>query len=332
MSGRFQELGLTEHDVMRIYRLMLTARAIDDRASILVRQGKIAFTVGGQGHEATQVGSAYALKSGYDWVLPYYRDAGVVLTLGLTPREILLGELAKAEDPCSGGRQMPKHWSHKPLRIAGGSSPVATQLPHAVGCALAARLQGEDSVTWVSFGDGAVSKGDFHEALNFAAIHKLPVIFCCENNHYAISTPFKLQSPVANVAERAAAYGIPGVTVDGNDVLAVYEATLAAAERARAGGGPTLLEASTYRFCPHTSNDDDRKYRSAEEVAEARLRDPLRLCAAYLAEAGVLSPSAAEALNAEVSAEVAQAAREALAAPDADPDTALEFVYAPGEV
>ncbi len=330
-TERHRTLGLTDADVLRMYRIMLTARAIDERASILVRQGKIAFTVGGQGQEAAQVGAAWALRPGVDWVLPYYRDTGVVLVLGMTGEEVLMGELGKAGDPCSGGRQMPKHWSYRALRIAGGSSPVGTQLPHAVGCALAARLQGEPAVVWVSFGDGAVSKGDFHEALNFAAIHRLPVIFFCENNRYAISTPFELQSPVDSVAQRAAAYNIAGASVDGNDVLAVYEATRTAVAAARAGGGPALLEANTYRLCPHTSNDDDRRYRSAEEVNSWRERDPLRLFAAYLAAAGVLPPAAARELEQEVAEEVTATARRVMEAPDADPATARRFVYAEEE-
>jgi 2-oxoisovalerate dehydrogenase E1 component alpha subunit len=257
--ARHHDLGLSDDDVLKMHRVMLTARTIDERASILVRQSKIDFTVGGQGQEAAQVGAAWALTPGKDWALPYYRDLGVMLTLGMTPLEALLGEFGKAGDPNSSGRQMPKHWSSKRLRVAAGSSPVATQLPHAVGCALAARLQGEDAVAWVSFGDGAVSKGDFHEALNFAAIHHLPVVFFCENNLYAISVPFRLQSPVPRVADRAAAYNMPGVAVDGNNIFDVYAATRAAVERARSGDGPTLIEAQTYRtrHIPQMMTTDD---------------------------------------------------------------------------
>ncbi|MGI6542401.1 MAG: thiamine pyrophosphate-dependent dehydrogenase E1 component subunit alpha [Limnochordia bacterium] len=307
---------------------MLTSRAVDERASILVRQGKVSFTVGGQGQEAAQVGAAYALSPGKDWVLPYYRDAGVVLTLGMTPEELLLGEFGKANDPNSGGRQMPKHWSYPSLRIVTASSPVATQLPHAVGCALAARLQGEDAVAWVSFGDGAVSKGDFHEALNYAAIHRLPVVFFCENNYYAISVPFKQQSPVEGAAVRASAYGIPGVTVDGNDVFAVYEATRDAVRRARAGEGPTLVEARTYRLAPHTSNDDDRKYRSREEVAEWQAKDPLLRMRSYLLQHKVITAALAAEMAEIVHREVAQAAVRAQAAPDPLPEDVLRHVYA----
>ncbi|HHW09236.1 MAG TPA: thiamine pyrophosphate-dependent dehydrogenase E1 component subunit alpha [Firmicutes bacterium] len=314
-----------------MYYLMLAARALDERAWVLVRQGKIAFTVGGEGQEAAQVGAAMALKPGVDWVLPYYRDTAVVLALGMTLEEVFLAEFGKANDPNSGGRQMSKHWSRPELRIFSCSSPVATQLPHAVGCALAARLSGEEALAWVSFGDGAVSKGDFHEALNFAAIYRLPVIFFCENNQYAISTPFRLQSPVPRVADRAAAYGIPGITVDGNDVLAVYEAVRAAAGRARAGEGPSLIEAVTYRFAPHTSNDNDRLYRSEEEIAAWKSKDPIKRFGGYLAECGILSPEAGAELARQVHAEVAAAARRALLAPEPLPETAGRFVYAEPE-
>ncbi|HEX6971293.1 MAG TPA: thiamine pyrophosphate-dependent dehydrogenase E1 component subunit alpha, partial [Limnochordia bacterium] len=245
--ARHEALGLDASALVRMFELILIARAFDDRTSILVRQGKIPFTVACTGQEAAQVGAACALRPGVDIALPYYRDVGVMLVLGMTLEELMLNEFARAGDPNGGGRQMPKHYSCRRLRVLSGSSPVATQIPHAVGAALASRIRGEDAVTWVSFGEGATSKGDFHEGVNFAAIHRLPVVFFCENNGYAISVPLERQSSVPRIAERAAAYGIPGVSVDGNDVLAVYEATSAAVARARAGEGPTLIEARTYR-------------------------------------------------------------------------------------
>ncbi|NLN20328.1 MAG: thiamine pyrophosphate-dependent dehydrogenase E1 component subunit alpha [Firmicutes bacterium] len=311
-----------------MYRLMLTARAVDERALVLVRQGKTQFTVGGQGHEAAQVGAAWTLRPGVDWVLPYYRDTALVLTLGISTYEIFLGEFAKADDPGSGGRQMPRHWSYPRLRIITASSVVATQLPHAVGCALAARLAGEDAVAFVSFGDGAVSKGDFHEALSFAGIHRLPVVFFCENNYYAISVPFSQQSPVASVADRASAYGFPGVSVDGNDPLAVYEVTRKAVQRARQGQGPTLIEARTYRLGPHTSNDDDRRYRSRAEVEEWHAKDPLRRFGDYLISNGLLSETEAQEWQKQTHDEVAEAANRASMAPELTPDVACRFVYA----
>lgn len=328
---RHQELDLSDDDVRRMYRLLLMARAVDERASVLVRQGKVSFTVGGQGHEAAQVGAAWALRPGIDWVLPYYRDTAMVLTLGVSCYELFLGEFAKADDPNSGGRQMPKHWSNPRLRIVSSSSVVATQLPHAVGCALAARLTGEDAVALVCFGDGASSKGDFHEALSFAGIHRLPVIFFCQNNQYAISVPFARQSPVANVADRAAAYGFPGVSVDGNDLLAVYEATQTAVRRARSGDGPTLLEAKTYRLVPHTSNDDDRRYRTRSELEQWQAKDPLLRFRDYLLSQGLLSEPEAKQWEKQIHDEVAEAAEQAAAAPELTPEAACRFVYAEGD-
>jgi len=324
---RHRALGLSDEQVLRMYERMVLARAFDQRASILVRQGKIPFTVAGHGHEGAQVGAAMTLTPGRDWVLPYYRDIGVVLTLGMTVRELMLGEFGKAADPNSGGRQMPKHWGCRRLRIVSQSSPVATQIPHACGLAWAMRLRREEGFVWVSFGDGVASKGDFHEGLNFAGIHKLPIVFFCENNYYAISVPFSKQSPVPSVADRAAAYGMPGISVDGNDVLAVYEASKQAAERALRGEGPTLLEAKTYRFGPHTSNDNDRRYRSAEEVERWKALDPIPRFEAYLKEHGLLDEEEARAIKEQAEETVREAALWAEAQPDPDPSTLTAYVY-----
>ena len=249
-----EQLGLSESDLIDMYCTMLLARRLDERMWALQRQGKVGFHVSCRGHEATQVGAAWALEPGLDFLHPYYRDIGMVLCFGMTPRELMLALFAKHEDVTSGGRQMTAHFSKKSARIVSGSSPVSTQLPQAVGLALASQIRGEEAVTLTSFGEGGSSKGDFHEALNFAGIWQLPVIFLCENNQYAISVHQSKQMAIENVADRAAGYGIPGVIVDGNDVLAVYAATNEAVRRARAGQGPTLIEAKTYRTLPHTSD------------------------------------------------------------------------------
>ena len=321
-------LGLSDDDLLQMYRTMVTARAFDERAFILFTQGKIPFTVTGHGHEGAQVAAAKCLTPGRDWVLPYYRDVGVVLALGMTVRELMLGEFGKAADPSSGGRQMPKHWGCRRLKIVTQSSPVATQLPHACGLAWAMKVRNEEGIVWVSFGDGVASKGDFHEALNFAGIHKLPVVFFCENNYYAISVPFSKQSPVPRVADRAAAYGMPGISVDGNDVFEVYKATREAVQRALAGEGPTLVEARTYRFGPHTSNDDDRRYRSRDEVAQWKEKDPIPRFAAYLKEIGLLDDQEEAVIKAEAEKEVREAAAWAESQPDPDPATVAAHVYA----
>jgi 2-oxoisovalerate dehydrogenase E1 component alpha subunit len=322
------ELGLDADAVRAMYRTMLLARTLDERMWALNRQGKAPFVISCRGQEAAQVGSAWALRPRYDWVLPYYRDVGVVLVLGMTPTDILLGVFARATDPNSGARQMPNHWSSVPLRILSRSSPVATQVPHAAGVALASKIRGEDAVTACYFGEGATSKGDFHEGLNFAAIHRLPVVFVCENNGYAISVPQHKQMAVPSVAARAAAYGIPGVSVDGNDPLAVYAAMREAVNRARRGEGPTLIEAKTYRLVPHSSDDDDRTYRSREEVEAWRQRDPIPRFRRYLEEHALLDAAADQALRASIAAEVDRATDEAEQAPPPAPHTALEHVFA----
>jgi 2-oxoisovalerate dehydrogenase E1 component alpha subunit len=266
---------LDDEHAREIYRLMVLTRVLDERMWMLNRQGKAPFVTPARGHEALQVASARALRVGLDWVVTYYRDWGVALALGLRPYDCLLSLLGKADDPFSGGRQLPGHFSDPARRLLSPSSAVATQIPHAVGLALASRLRGEPAAAIVYFGDGATSEGDFHESANFAGIHKLPVVFICENNRYAISVPTSRQMPTATVAERAAAYGFPGVRVDGNDPLAVFGATRAALARARAGDGPTLVEAETYRLLPHSSDDDDRTYRDPAEVAAWEAREPL---------------------------------------------------------
>jgi 2-oxoisovalerate dehydrogenase E1 component len=325
---RHVELGLDDRDVVAMYRTMQLARGIDQKTWNMTRTGKVPFVIPGQGQEACQVGSAWAIRAGHDIVLPYYRDFGVVLTLGMTAYEVMLAILARADDPNSGGRQMPNHWGCKRLGIITGSSPIGTQFPHAAGLALASQVRGDDKVTVCYFGDAAASKGDFHEALNVAGIHRLPVVFVCENNGYAISVPMTAQSAVDDVSDRAASYRFPGVVVDGNDPLAVYAATLEAVERARHGGGPTLVECKTYRLMPHTSDDDDRRYRSPDEVDAWRQKDPLPRFRRYLAAAGVLSPDDLDRLDAEVQAEVNDAVARADAAERPSPAEAATRVYA----
>ena len=267
---RHEELGLSDEQVLEMFRTMLLARKIDERMWLLNRAGKIPFVISCQGQEAAQVGAAFALDREKDYALPYYRDMGVVLAFGMTAKELMLSGFAKAGDPNSGGRQMPGHFGQKKNRIVTGSSPVTTQVPHAVGIALAGKMEKKDLVTFVTFGEGSSNQGDFHEGANFAGVHKLPVIFMCENNKYAISIPVEKQLACKNVSDRAIGYGMPGYTVDGNDPLAVYKAVKEAADRGRRGEGPTLIETVSYRLTAHSSDDDDRVYRDKEEVEEAK--------------------------------------------------------------
>lgn len=318
-------LGLSDGDVVEMYRLMLLARKLDDRMWALNRQGRVPFVVSVSGHEATQVGAAYALDTGRDWSLPYYRDIAFVLTLGMTPKEVFLGVFAKADDPSSGGRQMPNHWSHPDLNVYSHSSVIATQFPHACGIAYELRRRGGDAVVAVTSGEGATSEGDWHEAMNFAGIHRLPMIFIVENNLYAISVPAR-DEVAGQVADRAQGYGMHGIVVDGNDVLAVYGAMHAAVERARAGEGPTLIEAKTYRYYAHTSDDDDKLYRTREEVELWRRKDPLPNFRQYLVEKRLLDTPTERRLTEAVEEEIARAVAEAEAA--ANPSDAFSKVYA----
>lgn len=328
LHDRHSDLGLAADDLLGMYRTILTARLLDKKVWSLNRMGKAAFVVSGQGHEGAQVGSAWALRAGHDIALPYYRDTGVMLTLGMSVEQILLAVLARADDPNSGGRQMPNHWGWAEGNVITGSSPIATHLPHAAGLAYAAKLRREDRVAVSWFGEGATSKGDFHEALNFAGIHQLPMVFVCENNGYAISVPMRNESAVDDVADRAHSYGFGGVIVDGNDPLDTYAAVHAAVRRARRGDGPTLVECKTYRYLAHTSDDDDRTYRTPQEVEAWRKKDPLRRITQYLIEQRLLSEAEEDRIETEVKEEVDRAAKAAEAAALPGARTAYTKVFA----
>ncbi len=320
--------GLSDEQLRDMLYTMLLARQIGDRMLVLNRQGRAAFAITGQGQEACQVGSAVALRPGRDWVLPYYRDIGVVLSLGMTSRGIMLHFLARAGDPNSGGRQMPNHWASPALRIPTQSSVVATRVLHAAGIALASKLRGEDDVSIAYLGEGGTSQGDFHEALNFASIRRLPVVYFCENNGYAISEAQWKEMAITNVADRARAYGFKGYTVDGNDVLAVYHTTRWAVEECRRGNGPALIEAKTYRLVPHSSSDDDRRYRTRAEVAEWAAKDPIDGFRTYLESERILQPSEADDMKRRAEAEVQDSVEFAESQPLPAPETALQQVFA----
>lgn len=327
MGINHRELGLSDQQVLEMYRYMFMARKVDEREWILNRAGKIHFVISCQGQEAAQVGAAFALEKGVDYISPYYRDVGVVLVMGMTVKDLLLAAFAKAEDPNSGGRQMPNHFGSKRLKIMTQSSPTGTQIPHAVGFALAAKLEKKPFVSFVTLGEGTSNQGDFHEALNFAGVHKLPVIVMVENNQYAISVPVKKQLACVSVTDRAAGYGMPGVSVDGNNPLEVYKAVKEARERALRGEGGTLIEARTYRLVPHSSDDDDRTYRSREEVEEARKKEPVAAFREYLLSEGIIDKDALVQMEKKVLDEIDEATRYAEAAPYPEPESALLYVY-----
>jgi 2-oxoisovalerate dehydrogenase E1 component alpha subunit len=325
---RHAELGLSDDDVLGMYRAMLLARAVDERMWLMQRAGKIAFIISGQGHEGAQVATAWPMRPRQDWMAPFYRSIASAMTFGMSAEDIITAHLAKGDDVSSGGRQMPGHYGGAPYNIVSLSSPVGTQVLHAVGIAMAAWVRGDDVVAMTQFGEGTANQGEVHEAMNFAGVHNLPVIFVCENNGYAISVPLDRQVAGGSVAARAEGYGMPGIVVDGGDVLACYAAAKAAHARAVAGEGPTLIEARVVRLTSHSSDDDQRRYRDPAEVEALKERDPIPMFANELRGIGVLDDERDEAIRAEVKAEVNEASKRAEARPEPRADDAHERVYA----
>src|SRR3979411_1543970 len=279
----------TSEEYLQLYRWMCMAKALDNRMHILVKQGRAPFVGSSRGHEGIQVASTAALRPD-DWLLLHYPGLANALVRGLRMREWMLAVFAKADDPLSAGRNIPGGcYSYRALKIAPVSQVVASWIPKASGIAYAAKLRGEGSVTLCTFGDGATSQGDFHEGVNFAAVHRLPAVFMCQSSSYAVSVPIRLQMANSNVADRAAGYGIAGVTVDGTDVPASFTVCREAVDRARRGDGPTLIDAKIWRINSHTSEDNHLKYRTKEEIDEASGHDPIARFAAWLLERGWIS-------------------------------------------
>ncbi len=303
--------GLTADDLTDFYRRMVLCRTIDERIWALNRQGKVPIAASSQGHEAAQLGSLLAAeKDGNCFLFPYYRDLALKFAAGLTAEQVMRSFMGKAGDPYSNGRQFPLQGADLPHNIIQISNVVAAGLTQSVGYAMACKMRDEGTVTLVYFGDGASSQGETHEAMNFAGVHRLPVVFICENNRYAISVPQRKQMSIEEVASRAAGYGFPGFTIDGMDFIGCYEASREAISSAREQG-PVLLEMNVERFTSHTTDDDDRRYRPANEVEQARLRDPVVTFGALLMEHGVMTQE-----------EIDEAAANALAAVDAATDAA----------
>ncbi|HLZ95686.1 MAG TPA: thiamine pyrophosphate-dependent dehydrogenase E1 component subunit alpha [Candidatus Dormibacteraeota bacterium] len=318
----------TREEYLRLHRWMCMAKALDDRMHILVKQGRAPFVGSSRGHEGIQVASTAALGED-DWLVPHYRALANSIVRGLTMKEWMLAVFAKADDPLSAGRNIPGGcYSYRKLNIAPVSQVVASWVPKAAGVAYGTKMRGEHAVTLCTFGDGATSQGDFHEGVNFAATHRLPVVFVCENNSYAISVPIRLQMRNPNVADRAAGYGIPGVTVDGTDVPECYAACKEAVARARAGEGPTLIDAKVWRMNSHTSEDNHVKYRGQDEIAEAAKHDPIARFNEWLIERRWLSPDEAARVQQECDREASDAADWAEQQPDPRPEDALKNVFA----
>ncbi len=321
--------GITPEDLVDYYGRMVTIRTIDERIWMMNRQGKVPIAASGQGHEAAQLGALLAAeKDGNCFHFPYYRDLSIKMGVGLSPTQVMLSFMGKEGDPYSNARQFPLQGADLAHNVIQLSNVVAAGLTQSVGYALASKMQGDGCVTLVYFGDGASSQGETHEAMNFAGVHRLPVVFICENNGYAISVPQRLQMAIGDVANRAEGYGFPGIIVDGLDLLACYEATREAILHARREG-PVLLEMKVERLMPHTTDDDDTRYRPKEEIEEVRQRDPVAAFGDFLLERGYLTEEQQEAIRAEARRAVNEATDVADAASPPDPAGLHQHVYAP---
>ena len=300
-TGDF-DLTLGEVELRGLYRDLVAARMLDARLGRMNRMGKISFVASCAGHEGAQVAAARALKPGHDWVFPYYRDLGLVLTLGVPVTELAGQMMATRSDP-NRGRQMPAHPGSGAFNVFTAASPIASHIGPAVGTAISMKLQDTGQVALTTFGEGATSEGDFHAAINFAGVQGAPIVFLCENNRYAISVGYNKQTAAESIAAKAHAYGMPGYTVDGMDVLATYYVMKEAVERAREGVGPALVEALVYRYGPHSPADDDSRYRPTEEVEAWRERDNIGRYRRFLEREGLWDEAWEEELRKGIEAE-----------------------------
>ena len=311
--------------LLRLYREMVRLRTLDERMMTLQRQGRVGFYGACTGQEAATLASAIALEPS-DWIFPALREGGAMLLRGFPLVPYLCQIFGNAGDETK-GRQMPSHMASKSVNQVSWSSCIGTQLPQAVGAAMAAKIKGDRTVIAAYMGDGATSEGDFHVAMNFAGVFKAPVVFICQNNHWAISVPTGKQTASESIAAKAQAYGFSGVKVDGNDALAVYAAVKDAADKARTGGGPTLVECETYRIGAHSSSDDPTRYRDEREVEQWRKRDPLDLLRGRLQSWGLWSATDEDALKAKCLEEVNAAIGEAEKKPDPPRESIFDDVY-----
>ena len=308
---------LSPEQVAELYGIMVLTRRLDERMLKLQRQGRLGTFARVLGQEAAHIGAAYAMREG-DWLVPAFRETGSFIVRGIPVERVL---------QYWGGDEWGQHFPEG-SRVLPVSVPVGTHMLHAVGIGWAMKQDRERVAVLTVFGDGATSEGDFHEAMNFAAVFQAPVIFLCQNNQWAISVPYERQTAAATVAQKAVAYGMPGIQVDGNDIFAVYRVTKEAVERARNGEGPTLIEAHTYRMSDHTTSDDARRYRTAEELAFWQERDPLERLARYMRAAGMLDETAEAAVAAEAEAKVAGWVEAFEAKPPSEPEEIFRHVFA----
>ena len=316
--------------LLAAYRNAVAARLIDGKILVLLKQGKVFFHIGGSGHEAAQTATALAMKPGHDWAYPYYRDLAFCLQFGYTIEEIMLEALHRGGAPSSDGFSMPFHYGHKKWRIVSQSSPTGTQFLQAVGTAMGAVKAGKDEVVYVSSGEGATSEGEFHEAVNWAARGRYPVIFLIQNNKYAISVPVSDQVAGESVCGIVKGYeGLNRYRVDGCDFREMYAAATDAVAKARSGEGPSVIEADTVRLLAHSSSDDQRKYREENDLEEDRKKDPIPKMEQFLIEQGVLAAADVPAIRKEIQERIDRAAEQAEDAPLPVVTRVEEFVYSP---
>ncbi len=342
-SGTSKYHGMSAEELVDMYRLIYLSRRLDDAEIRLKRQQKIYFQISGAGHEAVLVAAGKALRAGYDWFYPYYRDRALCLTLGMTPTEVLAEAVGSSEDPNSGGRQMPCHWGHKDLNIVSQSSCTGTQMLQAAGAAQVGRIMSavkeladrtdeykRDEVVYVSIGDGATSEGEFWEAVNTAAVLKLPVLFMVEDNGYAISVPVSVQTAGGSISKATSGFeGLFITEFDGCDPVQSYGKICEAVDYIRSGKGPALCHAHVVRPYSHSMSDDETLYKTAQQLEEERERDPVTTYAKYLVNEGILDEDGVAAVRDAVDDAVRVAVDEALALPTPHPDTALDFVFSP---
>ena len=329
-TGDFQHQlpgDLTADDLVEVCRQIILVRTMDERIWMMNRQGKVPIAASSQGHEAAQMGSLLAArKDGDCFLFPYYRDLALKMSAGLTPRQVMLSFMGKEGEPYSGARQFPLQGADLPRNIIQISNVVAAGLTQSVGYALACKMMGDQTVTICYFGDGATSQGETHEAMNFASIHKLPVLFICENNKYAISTPLDSQMVISDVAARAEGYGFPGFVIDGLDLIACYEATREGIDHARRVG-PVLVEMKLERYMPHTTDDDDSRYRDRDVLDAARQHDPAAVFPAQMLERGIVTQQQLDDFRADAQQQINDATDFADAARPPDATTIYDHLY-----
>lgn len=323
-SPSYKDL-ISNEDLLKGYRVMCLTRQIDERMITLQRQGIISFAMSSLGEEACAVASAAALNMG-DWIYPQYRESGVMFWRGCTALQYIHQMFGNEQD-LTFGRQMPNHFGARVLNVVTVSSPIGTKIPHAAGCAYAMKIQKEKQVAICFFGEGATSEGDFHAGVNFAAVRKVPTIFFCRNNGYAISTPWYRQFATEGIVERGPAYGILAERIDGNDFFAVYDSVLRARNNCLEGKGPTLIEAMTYRMSAHSTSDDPSLYRQEQEVVPWQTKCPISRLRKYLEKNGLWDAQKEEKMTKEIADEITAAIAKAKQTPRPPLKYIIEHVY-----